>query len=110
MGRLTLRISFTEKEGTAEITLEGRVAGPWAVELDRFWLATGPQLATKELSIDLRNVTYMDAGGKRVLGKIHAQTRASLIAGTPYTQHLAAEVAANSDDRDKEHGNADTES
>jgi len=75
--------------------LEGRVAGPWASELDRVWLATAPRLQSKRLVIDLHNVTYADASGKQVLREIYAQTHAELVATTPWTQFLAEEVTAN---------------
>ena len=74
--------------------LEGRVAGPWASELDRVWVETAPQLASKKLIIDLHNVTYADAAGKQVLRAIYEQTHAALIANTPWTQFLAEEVTA----------------
>ena len=75
--------------------LEGRVAGPWASELDRVWLETAPRLASKKLIIDLHNVTYADATGKQVLSTIYAQTRATFITNTPWAQFLAEEVTAN---------------
>ena len=74
--------------------LEGRVAGPWAGELDRVWMETAPQLASKKLIIDLRNVTYADVAGKHVLKAIYDQTHAELVANTPWTQYLAEEVTA----------------
>ena len=75
--------------------LEGRVAGPWASELDRVWVETAPQLSSKKLIIDLHNVTYADATGKQVLRNIYAQTQAELIASTPWTQFLAEEITAH---------------
>ena len=74
--------------------LEGRVAGPWASELDRVWVETAPRLASKKLIIDLHNVTYADAAGKQVLRAIYEDTHAHLIASTPWTQFLAEEVSA----------------
>jgi hypothetical protein len=102
MGQLTLRISLEQQETAAKVTLEGRVAGPWAAELGRFWVTTAPLVASKQLSIDLRDVTYADAGGKQVLSTIHAQTGATLLASTPLTRQLAAEIAANPNTSDKE--------
>ena len=72
--------------------LEGRVAGPWANELDRVWAETAPKLLSKKLMIDLRNVTYADAAGKEVLRKIYARTNAELLAATPSSQFLAEEI------------------
>ena len=74
------------------MTLEGRVAGPWAAELSRVWVDTAPRLGNKVLSIDLRNVTYADAPGKQVLRDIYAQTHARLVAGSPWAQYLAEEI------------------
>ena len=74
--------------------LEGRVAGPWASELNRVWVETAPQLASKKLIIDLHNVTYADVTGKKVLKDIYEQTNAELVANTPWTQFLAEEITA----------------
>jgi len=75
--------------------LEGRVAGPWANELNRVWAETASTLQSKKLVIDLHNVTYADASGKQVLRDIYAQTHAELVASTPWTQFLVEEVIAN---------------
>lgn len=90
-----MRITIQETPEEIEMRLEGRVAGPWAAELGRVWAETAPLLASRKLIIDLHNVTYADASGKQVLRSIYSQTNASLVASTPWTQFLAAEVAAN---------------
>jgi anti-anti-sigma regulatory factor len=90
-----LRITIQDKSDALERRLEGRVAGPWASELDRGWVEAAPRLQSKKLVIDLHNVTYADASGKQVLRDIYAQTRAELVATTPWTQFLAEEVTAN---------------
>ena len=96
MGGLnTLRITIHDKAEALEMTLEGRVAGPWASELDRVWLEAAPRLQSKKLVIDLHNVTYADATGKQILRDIYSQTHAEFVATTPWTQFLAEEVSAN---------------
>jgi anti-anti-sigma regulatory factor len=90
-----LRITFQDTAEAIEMRLEGRVAGPWASELDRVWLETAPRLVSRKLVIDLHNVTYADAAGKQVLSAIFAQTRATFITNTPWAQFLAEEVIAN---------------
>ena len=96
MGGLnTLRITIQDTAEALEMRLEGRVAGPWASELDRVWLEAAPRLQSRKLVIDLHNVTYADASGKQVLRGIYAQTHAELVATTPWTQFLAEEVTAN---------------
>lgn len=72
--------------------LEGRVAGPWAGELNRVWVEAAPQCASKKLIIDLHNVTYADDAGKQALRIIYDQTRAEFVAGTPWSRFLADEV------------------
>lgn len=74
------------------MTLEGRVAGPWVVELDRVWAEASLRLGTRKLTIDLHDVTYVDAAGKSVLIKILSHTGAELIAGSLETRELANEL------------------
>jgi len=75
--------------------LEGRVAGPWASELDRVWVETAPRLTDKKVVIDIHNVTYADEAGKQVLRTIYSQTHAAFITNTPWAQFLAEEVTAS---------------
>src|SRR3954470_10153590 len=96
MGGLnTLRITIQDTAEALEMRLEGRVAGPWASELDRVWLEASSRLHSKKLVIDLHNVTYADANGKQVLRDIYSQTHAELVATTPWTQFLAEEVTSS---------------
>lgn len=95
MGQLTLRISIQESDQTIGFVLEGRVAGPWVAELKRAWTELIPRLSGKKLKLDLRNVTYSDAGGKLVLREIVDRTQAELVTGTPWTQYLAEEIRTN---------------
>jgi len=92
MGQDTLKITTQNSEREIEITLEGRVAGPWVAELNRVWVETAPQLGDRTLSIDLRNVTYADAPGKQLLREIYSQTHARLVASSPWAQYLAEEI------------------
>ncbi len=91
---LRITIHEPEDEGSLQIVLEGRVAGPWAVELDRVWTETFPRLGSRKLALDLRSVTYADAAGKSILAGICAQSGAELIAGTLQTQDLVRELTA----------------
>ena len=84
--------------------LEGRVAGPWASELDRVWVESAPRLTTKKVIIDIHNVTYADAAGKNVLRTIYAQTHAAFITNSPWAQFLAEEVTAASKAANVEEG------
>jgi len=88
-----LKITVEENPETMVIKLEGRIAGPWAAELGRLWDEKASAAAQKKLSLDLRETTFADAGGMRVLRAIYSQTGAAILAGTPWTQYLADEVA-----------------
>jgi hypothetical protein len=72
--------------------LEGRIAGPWAVELGRSWSELTPPLGTRTLVIDLRNATYADATGLKVLRDIYSETSAEFLTSTPWTKYLAEEI------------------
>jgi hypothetical protein len=95
------------------LILEGRIAGPYAVELGRVWTERAPQLVRKKFAIDISNVTYADDCGVRVLREIYSETLPNVVANTPWTRHLAEQIAANPEDRenrsDQEHGNADND-
>jgi len=88
-----LRITLEEKPDAVVLKLEGRLAGPWAAELGRLWEEKAPAVAQKKLSLDLRETTFADAVGIRILKAIYSQTGAVILSGTPWTQYLAEEVA-----------------
>ena len=88
-----LRITFEEKSNAIVIKLEGRIAGPWATELGRLWEEKAPEFAQKKMSLDLRDTTFADAVGIKVLRTIYSQTGTTILTGTPWTEYLAEEVA-----------------
>lgn len=93
MGQQVLRITLEEKSDAVVLKLEGRLAGPWAAELGRLWEEKAPVVAEKKLSLDLRETTFADEHGIRILKTIYSQTGAEFLTGTPWTQYLAEEVA-----------------
>lgn len=94
-----LRITVEENPEAIILKLEGRLAGPWVEELDRVWNETAPTLQERKLSLDLRETTFADAGGIRILKAIYSQTGAAIVAGTPWTQYLADEVVNNNSEQ-----------
>jgi len=99
-----LRITFNENPETVVIKLEGRIAGPWAAELGRLWEEKAPQVSGKKLSLDLRETTFADAEGMRILKAIYSQTGAALLSGTLWTKYLAEEVASKNPEREDMEG------
>jgi EAL domain-containing protein (putative c-di-GMP-specific phosphodiesterase class I) len=89
-----LRITVQEHQDSLIIKLEGRIVAPWVAELIDFWEETAPHLSSRKLSVDLRDVTYIDADGKRALKDIYTLTGAEFLASTPWTRYLAEEIVA----------------
>jgi len=90
---MSLRITVHEQESLIKLTLEGRLAGPWVAELCKAWRETAPRLGSKRLFLDLRDLTFSDEEGKRVLQEIVTQTSAEISSSTPLTKHLAQELS-----------------
>ena len=74
------------------LKLEGRLAGPWVAELDRLWAQTSPARGERKIVLDLRQTTYADGKGIRMLRTIYRATGAELVTASPWTQYLAEEV------------------
>ncbi len=94
-----LRITIQEGQDQTAIKLEGRIVGPWVTELQRFWADRASHLPPRELLVDLRNVTYADAGGMLFLRGLQALNGLEIVANTPWTQYLAGQIAVESPDR-----------
>jgi hypothetical protein len=69
-----LKITLEEKPTVVTIRLEGRIAGPWVAELQKVWHSVRPSLDSKTLEIDLRDVVFIDADGRRLVNEIHKAT------------------------------------
>ena len=87
-----LKITIHESPKEVAINLEGRVAGPWAEELAKVWRQKAAQRNARPVSLDLREVTYIDDEGKQILRQIENETGAELIASTPWTRQLVAQI------------------
>jgi len=90
---MSLRITVHEQESLIKLTLEGRRAGPWVAERCKAWRETAPRLGSKRLVLNLRDLTFSDEEGKRVLREIVTQTSAEISSSTPLTKHLAQELS-----------------
>ncbi|HEY3704613.1 MAG TPA: hypothetical protein VGL22_06090 [Terracidiphilus sp.] len=92
MGQHTLRISIQENDNSIGFTLVGRLAGPWVAELERVWKDVSPRLEIKKLSLDLRDLTYSDLAGKRVLREMFSLNHAEFVTDSDWSQYLAEEI------------------
>lgn len=90
-----LRITVEENSKEMTLKLEGRLAGPWVAELDRLWEKTSPARNGRQVTLDVRAITFADAGGIRALRSIYQVTGAEILSGTLWTQYLAQEITRN---------------
>jgi hypothetical protein len=90
---MDLRITVHERDSSIEVTLEGRLAGPWVAELSKAWRETVPRLGSRTISLNIRDLTYSNEDGKQVLREIVAQTGAEILTSNPLTKYLAEEIS-----------------
>jgi len=62
-----LKITLHEQPGTLVFQLEGKLAGAWVPELERYWRDTSSKFADQTFRIDLRDIHYVDDAGKYLL-------------------------------------------
>ncbi len=91
-----LKISMGDgrKDGrdAATLKLEGRIAGPWGVELARVWHDLWRAYQQKPLLLDICNVTFVDQPGALVLREIVRATGAEILADSPMTRYFASQA------------------
>jgi hypothetical protein len=89
-----LKISIKEDVLAATLKVEGKVVGPWAVELGSTWHGLWSSTRQKRLLLDIRGVTFADQTGSQVLGEIVRATGAEILADSPLTQYFANRATA----------------
>jgi hypothetical protein len=90
------RNTFNQNSSGIMIKLEGRIAGPWAADFGRPWEEKAPAAVQKQLSLDLRETTFVDSGEIKILRATYSQTGANFLTGTLLTKYLAEEGSRNS--------------
>lgn len=89
-----LRITTNDNPRVLTFRLEGRLEGPWVLELEQCWrgvLENGNQPIVR---VDLSGVTFIDAAGKARLAQMHEQG-AEFIAGDCETKAVVAEIVGD---------------
>jgi anti-anti-sigma regulatory factor len=98
----TLRITIENKPKTAVIKLEGRVVGPWAEELAAVWGDLATTLDGRSATLDLRDVTYVDVSGMRVLRQICREKHPAILTASPLTESFAEQAQRNKSNENQE--------
>ena len=85
-----LRITTDKCFKTLRLTVEGRLEGPFVIELENCWHTTTPGTRSR-IKVDITGVTFIDSGGKQLLTRMHEQG-AKLIAKGVMTKQIIEEV------------------
>ncbi len=78
----------------ATLKVEGKVVGPWAIELGETWHDLWDAARQKRLRLDIRGVTFADQKGTQIFREIVRATGAEVIADSPLTRYFANQAAA----------------
>src|SRR5215470_2301720 len=87
-----LRITVDEGPRAVTIKLEGKVVGSWVGEFDRTWHSLEHVWGSKRFSLDLRDVSFVDAEGRQLMHEIYRRTGAAFLTNSPLTTYFAEEA------------------
>jgi hypothetical protein len=82
-----LKITVTDLPEEQRWSLQGRLAGRWAVELQSTWREARQAGDTRRCIVELIEVTSIDRKGEAVLAEIMSEG-AEFIASDVYTKHV----------------------
>lgn len=88
-----LKITSDNNQGSVQLTLEGRLVGPWVKELEEFWRHM-PVPEQGSLIVDLRGVTFIEETGKALLAEMW-QEGAELIATGCCNKPMIAQITGS---------------
>jgi anti-anti-sigma regulatory factor len=91
-----MRISINEDSSAATLKVEGKLVGPWAMELGKIWQDLWASARRKPLRLDLCGLSFVDSNGTRVLRQIVRATGAEILADSPLTQFFADRARSDS--------------
>jgi hypothetical protein len=86
-----LRITTHDTVNDLTFQLEGKLAGPWVAVLRDCWEHQLPSRGGRAIHVDVRAVTFVDAGGKALLAEMSMQN-AQFIAGDCLMKAILAEI------------------
>ena len=68
-----LKITMQIAAGVMTFSLEGKLAGPWVKELELCWRSAVGTQRIYPVRVDLSSVTFIEAEGKELLGRMHRE-------------------------------------
>ncbi len=90
-----LRITVHDTHELVTFQLEGRLAGPWARELEECWQEVLARPCKPVVRVDLTGVTFVDHAGKVCLTNMHRQG-AEFVAADCLMAAVVAEIIRES--------------
>lgn len=89
-----LKISIKDDSPVATLKIEGKLVGPWAMELGRTWHGLWTSANQMPLRLDIRGVTFADQKGTHILQGIVRETGAEILFDSPLTQYFANQATS----------------
>jgi ABC-type transporter Mla MlaB component len=86
-----LKVTIHEGDNGIKLVLEGRLCGECAAEAERSWRNALAGADSREISIDLAGVSYVDRDGESLLMDMLEQGVAVLVGGV-WMEHLVADL------------------
>lgn|SRR5487761_376225 len=66
-----MKITIATTRGATTLKVEGRLAGPWVLELEQIWRATVTDPACESIVVDLCGVTFIDTKARELLTRVY---------------------------------------
>jgi hypothetical protein len=83
------RACYSDTADTQRWSLHGRLAGPWVEELRACWKQAREQAPLARAIVDLKEVTFIDQPGEKLLAEMRGAGARFIAAGVEH-QHLVA--------------------
>ena len=90
-----LKISIGQDLRVATLKIEGKIVGPWAMELGNTWQEMWAPMKQKPLLLDIRGVTFADSKGAHILRDIVKATGAEVLSDSPLTRQFAKQATSD---------------
>jgi ABC-type transporter Mla MlaB component len=68
-----LRIHIQREAESTSLTIEGKLTGPWVMELEKCWREEMSREPTGRVVVNLAAVSFVDAGGRELLSRMRRQ-------------------------------------
>lgn len=99
-----LKITLHDSAKTFRLELEGKLAGPWVREVELCWQTAESSIQDKDLIIDMREVTFVDASGEALLKDLH-KAGAQFVAKTPLIRELIFDITGKREQTEENSAN-----